>query len=129
LRSEFSPNGPANIPEFGSVTTPDGFKALYAMDAIQHVKAGVAYPGVMLCTGINDRRVPPWELGKFAAALRAATTSGRPILLRVGYDSGHGFLGASRAQADDLLADQYAFLLWQLGDPAFRQLPIRLWPR
>jgi prolyl oligopeptidase len=129
LRSEFSPNGPANIPEFGSVTTPAGFKALYAMDAIQHVRHGVDYPAVMLCTGINDRRVPPWELGKFAAALRVATTSGRPILIRVDYDAGHGFLGASRAQGEALLADQYAFLLWQLGDPAFKQLPIRLWPR
>jgi prolyl oligopeptidase len=129
LRSEFSPNGPANIPEFGSVSTAAGFKALYAMDALHHVKSGTAYPAVMLCTGINDRRVPPWELGKFAAALRAATTSGRPILMRVDYDAGHGFLGASRLQGEELLADQYAFLLWQLGDPAFKQLPIRLWPR
>ena len=129
LRSEFSPNGPANIPEFGTVTTPDGFKALYAMDAIQHVRSGTAYPAVMLCTGINDRRVPPWELGKFAAALRTATASGRPIVMRIDYDAGHGFLGASRLQGETLLADQYAFLLWQLGDPAFRQLPIRLWPR
>jgi prolyl oligopeptidase len=129
LRSEFSPNGPANIPEFGSVTTPEGFKALDAMDATQHVRSGVAYPAAMLCTGINDRRVPPWELGKFAAVLRDATTSGRPILLRVDYDAGHGFIGTSRAQSEALLADQYAFLLWQLGDPAFRQLPIRLWPR
>jgi prolyl oligopeptidase len=67
LRSEFSPNGPANIPEFGSVTTPAGFKALEAMDAIQHVKSGVAYPAVMLCTGINDRRVPR---GNSASSLR-----------------------------------------------------------
>jgi prolyl oligopeptidase len=61
--------------------------------------------------------------------LSASTTSGRPILLRVDYDAGHGFLGASRKQSENLLADQYAFLLWQLGDAAFRQLPIRLWPR
>ncbi len=129
LRQEFSPNGPANIPEFGSVTTAAGAKALLAMDATQHVRPGVAYPAVLLCTGINDRRVPPWELGKFAAGLSAATTSGRPIMLRVDYDAGHGFLGASRRQGEELLADQYAFLLWQLGDPSFRQIPIRIWPR
>ena len=33
LRSELMASGPANIPEFGTVKDPDGFKALYAMDA------------------------------------------------------------------------------------------------
>jgi prolyl oligopeptidase len=39
LRSETMASGPANIPEFGTVTEADGFKALLAMDAYQHVKA------------------------------------------------------------------------------------------
>lgn len=120
LRSEFSPNGPPNIPEFGTQTTAAGFHQLYPIDAYLHVRDGVAYPAVMLITGINDPRVPPWELGKFAARLQAATTSGRPILLRVDYDAGHGFMASSRAQSNALLADQYSFLLWQLGDPEFR---------
>ena len=88
-----------------------------------HVRDGVKYPAVMLITGINDPRVPPWELGKFAARLQAATASARPILLRVDYDAGHGFLASSRAQSDALLADQYSFLLWQLGDPGFQPRP------
>lgn len=120
LRSEFSPNGPPNIPEFGTQTTAAGFRDLYPIDAYLHVRDGVKYPAVMLITGINDPRVPPWELGKFAARLQAATTSGKPILLRVDYDAGHGFLASSRAQSDALLADQYSFLLWQLGDPGFQ---------
>jgi prolyl oligopeptidase len=33
LRMEFTPNGPPNIAEFGTVADPDGFKGLYAMDA------------------------------------------------------------------------------------------------
>lgn len=126
MRSEFTPNGPPNIPEFGSVTTEAGFHALYAMDAYQHVVNGTKYPAVMLITGYNDPRVSPWELAKFAARLETATTSGRPILLRVDYDAGHGFLAASRAQTDALLADEYAFLLWQCGDPAFAGLPIHV---
>jgi prolyl oligopeptidase len=126
LRSEFSPNGPPNIPEFGTQTTAAGFHDLYPIDAYLHVRDGVAYPGVMLITGINDPRVPPWEVGKFAARLAAATSSGRPVLLRVDYDAGHGFLAASRAQSDALLADEYSFLLWQLGDPAFSTVPVRL---
>jgi prolyl oligopeptidase len=126
LRSEFSPNGPPNIPEFGTQTTASGFHDLYPIDAYLHVRDGVAYPAVMLMTGINDPRVPPWEPGKFAARLQAASTSGRPILLRVDYDGGHGFLASSRAQSDALLADQYSFLLWQLGDPGFQAIPQRL---
>lgn len=126
LRQEFSENGPPNIPEFGSVKTKAGFDALRAQDAYQHVRDGAQYPGVMLVTGINDPRVAPWELAKFAARLQAASASGRPALLRVDYDSGHGFLAASRAQTDLLLTDEYSFLLWQLGDREFQTVPMRL---
>jgi prolyl oligopeptidase len=118
LRQEFSPNGPGNVPEFGSVKTPEGFKALYAMDAVAHVKDGAAYPAVLLETGINDPRVAPWESAKYAARLQAATSSGKPILLRVDYQAGHGY-GTTKAQAEDQLADEWTFLLWQFGDPEF----------
>jgi prolyl oligopeptidase len=129
LRSEFSPNGPPNIPEFGTVKNEAGFRALYAMDSYQHVVAGTAYPAVMLITGFNDPRVSSWELAKFTAKLQRATSSGRPVLLRVDYDAGHGFLAASRTQSEQLLTDQYAFLLWQCGDPAFAGIPTRIFPR
>jgi prolyl oligopeptidase len=42
LRAEFSANGVPNIPEFGSVKTEAGFKALYEMSPYEHVKDGVA---------------------------------------------------------------------------------------
>jgi prolyl oligopeptidase len=128
LRSEFTPNGPPNIPEFGTVKNEVGFRALFAMDAYQHVMPGTAYPAVMLITGYNDPRVSSWELAKFTAQLQRASTSGRPILLRVDYDAGHGFLAASRAQSEQLLTDEYAFLLWQCGDPAFADIPTRIVP-
>lgn len=122
------PNGPPNIPEFGTVTDKVGFKALSAMDAYEHVVPGVGYPAVMLITGYNDPRVASWELAKFTARLQKATTSRRPILLRVDYDAGHGFLAASRKQSEELLTDEYAFLLWQCGDPAFAGIPTRIFP-
>jgi len=119
IRSELSPNGPPNIPEFGTATEPDGFKALYAMDAYHHIENGVQYPAVMVETGINDPRVSSWEPAKMAARLQAASRSGKPILLRVDYDAGHG-IGSTKSQSDELLADEYAFLFWQLGSPAFQ---------
>ncbi|BDI30763.1 prolyl oligopeptidase [Capsulimonas corticalis] len=118
VRQELSPNGPPNIPEFGSALTPNGFRDLLAMDAYHHVQDGVKYPAVLLTTGINDPRVASWEPAKLAARLQAATVSGKPILLRVDYDAGHG-MGSTKAQNDAELADEYAFLLHQFGVSGF----------
>ncbi|MGC1300717.1 MAG: prolyl oligopeptidase family serine peptidase [Alloacidobacterium sp.] len=90
VRQETGPNGPPNIPEFGSVKTEDGFRGLYQMSAYYHVKDGTKYPAVLVTAGANDPRVDPWQGGKMAARLQAATSSGKPILLRVNYDAGHG---------------------------------------
>jgi prolyl oligopeptidase len=127
LRSEVAePNGATNVPEFGSARTEQGFKALYTMDAYQHIVKGKAYPAVMAITGINDPRVAPWQPAKFAARLQQATSSGRPVLLRVDYDAGHGMLAASEAQRIALLTDEFAFLLWQCGSPLFAEIPTRV---
>jgi len=114
LRSETMASGPANIPEFGTVTEADGFKALFAMDAYQHVKPNTPYPAVLLTTGVNDPRVAPWQAAKMAARLQASTSSGKPVLLRVDYDAGHG-IGSTKSQRDIELADELSFLFWQLG--------------
>ena len=123
LRSEFSPNGPPNIPEFGSTTTQAGFEDLLAMDSLHHVRDGVAYPAVMLTTGMNDPRVSSWEPAKMTARLQAANSSKKPILLRIDYKGGHG-IGASKQQRIEETADLYSFFLWQFGDPEF-QSPVR----
>lgn len=120
LRSETTQNGETNIPEFGSTKTKGGFNALYAMSAYDHVEKGARYPAVLLETGMNDPRVAPWEMGKLAARLQAATSSGKPILLRVEYAGGHGSMGGTKKQEHEALADQWSFLLWQLGAPKFQ---------
>jgi prolyl oligopeptidase len=119
LRFEFMEAGPANIPEFGTISDPDGFRGLREMDALSHVKDGVKYPAVLLTTGVNDPRVAPWEPGKFTARLQAATASGKPVILRVELDAGHG-IGSTRKQRDDETGDTYAFILWQTGDPRYQ---------
>lgn len=119
LRMEFSENGVPNIPEFGSVKTEEGFKSLLAMSSYHAVKDKTAYPAVLVTTGINDPRVDAWEAGKMAARLQAATTSGRPVLLRIDYDAGHG-IGSTKKQAYEERADVLAFLLWQFGVKGFQ---------
>lgn len=113
VRAETTSNGVPNIPEFGSTKTEEGFKALLEMDAYLKIKDGVKYPAVLLVTGINDPRVEPWMSAKMAARLQTATSSGKPILLRVDYDAGHGF-GSTKRQRNEQNADIYAFLFGQL---------------
>ncbi|MGB6870338.1 MAG: prolyl oligopeptidase family serine peptidase [Acidobacteriaceae bacterium] len=119
LRSEDTPNGPPNIPEFGTVKTQYGFEDLYQMDAYHHVRDGVKYPAILLTTGWNDPRVASWEPGKMTARLQAATGSGKPVLLRVDYEAGHG-IGSTKVSNEEDMADEWSFLLWQFGVPGFQ---------
>lgn len=122
LRFEFSPNGPPNIPEFGSVRTEAGFRGLLAMSSLHHVRDGTRYPAVLLMHGVNDPRVEVWHSAKMAARLQAAVAGdadANPVLLRLDYDAGHG-IGSTRSQRNAETADVYSFLLWRFGDPAFQ---------
>ncbi len=113
---ENMPNGPGNVPEFGTVKTQDGFRDLLAMSAYDHIKPA-AYPATMLTTGLADRRTAPWQVAKMAARLQATTTSGRPILLRTD-SQGHGVIRDVSAQ-DEESADLDTFILWQTREPGF----------
>jgi prolyl oligopeptidase len=115
LRFETEPN----VPEFGSTKTLEGFEDLLAMSSYHHIRDGAAYPAVMVTTGFNDPRVAPWQAGKIAARLQAATESDNPVLLRVDYDAGHG-VGSTKTQTQALIADRYSFLLWRLGVAGFQ---------
>jgi prolyl oligopeptidase len=59
-----------------------------------------------------------WQSGKFAGALQNASVSGKPVLMKVNYDNGHFTEDKNITFAN--FADQYAFILWQCGDPAFQ---------
>jgi prolyl oligopeptidase len=114
LRVELDPNGAFNVTEFGSVTNPDQFKALYAYSPYHHVVDGVAYPAVLFVTGDNDGRVNPAHSRKMTARLQAASSSGLPVLLRTSASSGHG-MGTSLNERIAEETDVYAFLFAQLG--------------
>jgi prolyl oligopeptidase len=118
MRGEFSANGPANIPEFGTVKDPIEAKALYEMDGMQHVVDGVNYPAVINIAGWTDSRVVAWQPGKFAAALQNATASNKPVLMKVNYDNGHFTEDREVTWAN--FADQFAFVMWQTGHPDFQ---------
>jgi prolyl oligopeptidase len=115
LRYVAEQNGYGEEPEWGAINDPAGYRALKSIDSYQAVKDGTPYPAVLLTTGVTDPRVAPFHVAKMTARLQAATSSGKPILLRVDYDAGHG-IGSTRTQQDREAADTYAFLLWQLRE-------------
>ena len=114
LRYVAEQNGYGEEPEWGAISEQAGYLALKSIDSYQAVRDGVAYPAVLLTTGVTDPRVAPFHVAKMAARLQAASSSGKPVLLRVDFDAGHG-IGSTRAQQDREAADTYAFLLWQTG--------------
>ncbi len=120
LRFETTMNGPPNIPEFGTVAKADEFRGLLAMSTFHQIKDGTKYPAVLLTHGINDPRVEPWESAKATARLQAATASGKPVLFRVDYHSGHG-IGSTKRQRQEEQADVWSFFLWQLGVAEFQR--------
>ncbi|MBN2357242.1 S9 family peptidase [candidate division KSB1 bacterium] len=114
MRSELTPNGSFNIPEYGTVKEEDQFQALYAYSPYHNVKDGVAYPAVLFMTGANDPRVDPMHSRKMTARLQAATVGKNPILLRTSSSTGHG-IGTPLNERIKEDVDEIAFVFYQLG--------------
>lgn len=107
-------SGKTWISEYGSADDPAQLKTLLAYSPYHHVKQGTAYPALLMLSADSDDRVDPMHARKFVAAVRAATSSKRPILLRIEGQSGHG--GGDMVKKDvERVADIYAFLGRELG--------------
>ena len=119
VRAEESANGITNISEFGSAKNAAEFPALLGMSTYHQIKDGTVYPAIMFIHGLNDPRVDVWHSAKAAARFQAATTSGKPILMRLDGQAGHG-VGSTAQQGFSKQADIYAFLLWQFGKVALK---------
>ncbi len=112
LRAETTPNGRFNIPEHGTVEDPELFTVLLAHSPYHNVVDETAYPAVLLTAGENDTRVNAWHAKKMTARLQQATTSDRPVLLRLD-PTGH--LAGSLDQSIEETTDRHAFLFDQIG--------------
>jgi prolyl oligopeptidase len=119
LRYVAEQNGYGEEPEWGAIAEKSGYQALKSIDSYQAVTDGTDYPAVLLTTGVTDPRVAPFHVGKMTARLQKASHSGKPILLRVEFEAGHG-IGSTRGQQDRETADVYAFILWQTGVSGYR---------
>ncbi len=107
------PLTPPEWPEWGNpIEDPEAYD--YMMSYSPYDQVGpMAYPAVLATGGLSDPRVTYWEPEKWVAKLRPATTSGKPILLKINMEAGHG--GAS-GRFDYLkeVAHDYAFAVWAI---------------
>ncbi len=113
VRSELSPNGAFNIPEFGTVENPDHFRALYTYSPYHNLEK-TAYPAILFMTGENDGRVDPMHSRKMTAALQYQNTSAKPVLLRTSGNTGHGS-GTPLSESISQQVDRLVFLFDSLG--------------
>jgi prolyl oligopeptidase len=102
------------IPEYGSPGDPEAFRWLLAYSPYHRVVDGTPYPAVLLTAGVSDSRVDPMHARKMAARLQAASSSGRPVLLRVESRAGHG-QGKPISKVLEEWTDVWSFLFDQLG--------------
>jgi prolyl oligopeptidase len=102
------------IPEYGSAEDPVQFRWLRDYSPYHRVQNGVAYPAVLLATAESDSRVDPMHARKMTARLQAATSTDRPILLRLESRAGHG-AGKPLSKVLDELTDSWTFVFSELG--------------
>lgn len=114
LRTELSPNGAFNVTEYGTVKNEAQFRAMRAYSPYHNVKDDVPYPAVLFTSAANDPRVDPYHSRKMAARLQAATSSERPVLLRLSSDGGHGLANPVAVEIDET-SDMLAFLMHEVG--------------
>ncbi len=113
VRYERSGLGRTWSDEYGTADDPVELGWLLSYSPYHAVRPGTAYPAVLFTVFDGDSRVDPLHARKTCAALQAATTSARPVLLRDEEDVGHGARSVTRTLG--LSVDVLAFLAAHTG--------------
>ncbi|WP_158597044.1 prolyl oligopeptidase family serine peptidase [Aquimarina sp. BL5] len=113
-------NGANNAREFGKYSDSIDFKNLYKMDSYHHIERNVKYPSMLITTGFNDSRLPPWHSIKFATKLNNSKPSDNLVLLKTEFDSGHGMVFDKKDKEFNMVAEVLSFALWQTGHPDYQ---------
>ena len=108
IRYTTSELGPTWTVEYGDPEDPEQFGWLYAYSPYHQVTDGTDYPATMFAVFDNDTRTDPMHGRKMCAAVQAATSGDRPILLRSEGNVGHGARKLDAAVEET--ADTLAFL-------------------
>ena len=108
------PLTPPEWPEWGNpLEDPAAYDYIASYSPYDNVAAR-AYPAVLAHSGLSDPRVTWWEPEKWIARLREHTTSGRPVLLKINLEAGHGGAPGRFDHLEEVALD-YAFAIWATG--------------
>ena len=102
------------IPEYGSSEDPEQFQFIYDYSPYHHVTPGTAYPATLFEAAESDGRVDPCHARKMAARLQPATSSDKPILVRIESKAGHG-QGKPVSKQIEEITEEWAFVFRALG--------------
>ncbi|MDP2131274.1 MAG: S9 family peptidase [Erythrobacter sp.] len=108
------PLTPGEWQEWGNpITDKAAFAYILSYSPYDQVTAR-DYPPLMVTAGLNDPRVTYWEPAKWVAKLRELKTDDNLLLLKTNMGAGHG--GQSgRWNSLKETAEEFAFILWQMG--------------
>ena len=114
MLDETLPLTPGEWPEWGNpIEDKAAFELIRSYSPYDQVKPQ-AYPPLLVTAGLNDPRVTYWEPAKWVAKLRELKVGDSELLLKTNMGAGHG--GKSgRFESLRETAEEFAFVLWQLG--------------
>ncbi|MCP4592629.1 MAG: S9 family peptidase, partial [bacterium] len=102
------------VHEYGDPGKAEEYRWLRAYSPYHNVNADTDYPATLIVTAEADNRVDTAHSLKMTAALQAATSSDRPILIRLERKAGHG-AGKPLHMRIAHQSEDWVFLMWQLG--------------
>ena len=108
------PLTPGEWPEWGNpIEDKAAFELIRSYSPYDNVAAHT-YPPMLVTAGLNDPRVTYWEPAKWVAKLRELKTDGNELIFKTNMGAGHG--GKSgRFESLHETAEEFAFILWQMG--------------
>ncbi|MGE5952873.1 MAG: prolyl oligopeptidase family serine peptidase, partial [Qipengyuania vulgaris] len=108
------PLTPGEWPEWGNpIESKQAFAYILSYSPYDQVVAQ-DYPPMLVTAGLNDPRVTYWEPMKWVAKLRELKTDDNELLLKTNMGAGHGGKSGRFASIYEV-AEEYAFILWQMG--------------
>ncbi|MEO5587717.1 MAG: prolyl oligopeptidase family serine peptidase [Novosphingobium sp.] len=78
------------VDDYGYPDREADFKILRGYSPYHNIRAGQAYPAILVTTADTDDRVVPGHSFKYTAALQAAELGPKPRLIRIETRAGHG---------------------------------------
>ncbi|MBS0504541.1 MAG: S9 family peptidase [Proteobacteria bacterium] len=96
------------VDDYGYPSKEADFKTLWAYSPYHNVKAGTAYPAILVTTADTDDRVVPGHSFKYAAMLQSKDIGPKPHLIRIETRAGHGS-GKPTDKIIEETADLWAF--------------------